>query len=68
MVLRYHYTWHRPTAPVLLLNRTIPVSVDYGKVVYVSPADKTTLDIAYGAFGLSCLLVIVVVFLRRRAS
>jgi hypothetical protein len=43
---RYYYTWHRPTFPSLTAGFTVPVSLNYGRVVYVTPHEERLLSLA----------------------
>ena len=45
-VTRYYYTWHRPVAPAPTSGWTVAVTLYYGRVVYVTPAEGRLLYFA----------------------
>ena len=58
MATRQYYTWHMPSAPDISSERTVAVEVNYGKRVYVAPAERNFLYATYVVFGLGMASVI----------
>ena len=49
---RQYYTRHMPATPQPLEQRLVPVSVNYGKTVYVTPGERNCLYAAYASCAL----------------
>jgi hypothetical protein len=49
MATKYYYTRHMPAAPEAQYGRTIPITANYGKVVYVNHIEKQRLQMLYAA-------------------
>ncbi len=66
MWLTHYYTWYKPTVTMPAQNWTIPVTVNYGRVVYISPADRRKLCLVNAAFGISLFSAVFYMFLEVR--
>ena len=62
---RQYYTRHMPTTPQPLEQRVVPVSVNYGQTVYVTPGER---DCLYAAYASCALTLGAIAFLYVRSN
>jgi len=58
--LKWHYTWSMPEKPEISHGRTVAVMGYYRKQIYLSPAEKMRLQIAFCAAGAGVLAYLCV--------
>jgi hypothetical protein len=67
VILRQYYAFERPQSPLVELSRTIPVTVNYNKTVYVTEHDRTILYLTYqGSFACLAVIALYAVFYRSK--
>ena len=64
MYLRQHYTRHMPQTEQIESGRTVPIEVNYGKIVYVTEIEKERMAFKYYSFGGACILVLLILCVR----
>jgi hypothetical protein len=62
--LRYQYTWNMPLTAHLGSGRTIPVTLNYGRVVYVTEAENLKLIYSYIFTGLGGSIAVLYAVVR----
>jgi hypothetical protein len=68
MIVRQYYTWDRPASPQIDLGQTVAVQLNYGKLVYVTPAEKRMLIFTDPAFLVCVFFVFILVVFTFRKS
>ena len=62
--LRHRYTWDMPLTPNPQLGRTIPMVLNYNRIVYVTVAEQSKLFCAYVFVGVGGTVIALYVFIR----
>ena len=62
--LRYTYTWEMPLSPVVESGRTIAMTVNFNRLVYVTAAEHAKLITAYIATGIGFGVVAICAIVR----
>jgi len=68
IAVRQYYTRHRPESPQIELGRTVAVQLNYGKTVYVTPAEKRMLVFSNEWFVIPLVIVVIYMASRNRKS
>jgi hypothetical protein len=56
IVVRQWYTTYMPTRPDSSVGRTLPVTVNYNKIIYVDRGQLEFLHVVYAMFWVACVI------------
>jgi len=64
MFLKQYYTIHMPEKSQVESGRTVPIEVNYLKIVYVTEEEKVEINRKYHIFWVAGFLVLIIAFAK----